>query len=124
MDLKDARYVFRSKWVDLDIACSIFKNRKAILERSASESVDYQSIDQYGDQAMDQQELSLELNGASTTSDRLTVIIAGAFGSPRHGSPSRRIATRRRAAPSPARSTTGSPTSSVYFHAPSSESRL
>ncbi|TPJ97424.1 hypothetical protein FJ872_32110 [Mesorhizobium sp. B2-5-9] len=72
MDLKDARYVFRSKWVDLDIACSIFKNRKAILERSASESVDYQSIDQYGDEAMDQQELSLELNGASTTSDRLT----------------------------------------------------
>lgn len=72
MDLKDARYVFRSKWVDLDIACAIFKNRRSMLERSASESVDYQQMDQYGDEAMDQLELSLDSRGTSTTTDRLT----------------------------------------------------
>ncbi|QND60372.1 hypothetical protein [Mesorhizobium huakuii] len=72
MDLKDGRYIFRSKWVDLDIACAIFKKRRALLERSASDSVDYQQLDLYGDEAMDQLEMSLEQRGNSTTSDRLT----------------------------------------------------
>lgn len=40
MDLSDARYVFRSKWVDLDIAISWFPDRQAQLEASASTNLD------------------------------------------------------------------------------------
>ncbi|EHK57643.1 hypothetical protein [Allomesorhizobium alhagi] len=71
LDLKDARYVIRSKWADLDVACAIFKKRKGLLERSAADNDDYHHLDYYGDQAMDEQELSLEQAGQSRTSDRI-----------------------------------------------------
>ncbi len=34
-DLSDARYVFRWKWVDLDVAEAMFPKRKAVIQRSA-----------------------------------------------------------------------------------------
>lgn len=71
LDLSDARYVMRTKWVDLDIACSIFPRRKALLERSASDSVDLVSLDAYGDDAMDSQELETERVGYSSSGDRV-----------------------------------------------------
>lgn len=73
MDLSDARYVIRSKWVDLDVACAMFKKRKTLLERSASDSTDFAILDQYGDEAMDQLENSLDgRTDGSTTSERIT----------------------------------------------------
>lgn len=72
LDLSDARYVFRSKWVDLDVACAIFKKRKALLDRAAADSDDFIALDQYGDEAMDAHELALDMHGQSTTSDRIT----------------------------------------------------
>ncbi|MRX32816.1 portal protein [Aminobacter sp. MDW-2] len=72
LDLSDARYVFRSKWADLDIAQALFRNRKALLERSAADSDAYSQLDQYGDDAMDDVENAIQNNGQSTTSARIT----------------------------------------------------
>lgn len=72
LDLKDARYVIRTKWLDLDIASAIFPKRKGLLRRSAAESNDFAMLDQYGDPAMDSQELELDRAGGSSTSDRVT----------------------------------------------------
>ena len=57
-DLSDCRYIFRSKWVDLDIAEAIFDDRVGILRASAAGTRSY-GLDTYGDEAMDSQEDSL-----------------------------------------------------------------
>lgn len=57
MDLSDGRYIFRTKWVDVDIAKSMFPNRAAVIERSASTSFDLmRSLDGAGDEQMDHAE--------------------------------------------------------------------
>lgn len=63
LDLSDARYVFRSKWVDYDIAAAIFPERKHVLWNSTSESWHYGSQDMYGDEAMDDPEIERDING-------------------------------------------------------------
>jgi hypothetical protein len=56
-DLSDARYIFRSKWVDLDIAVAWFPKRKGFLMRAAQHSDRWGGWDyEYGDQAMDSME--------------------------------------------------------------------
>jgi hypothetical protein len=72
LSLDDARYIFRTKWVDLDVACAYFPKRKRILEQAASDSDNFQFLDTYGDDFMDSQELALEQAGESKTSDRIT----------------------------------------------------
>lgn len=63
MDLKDARYVIRSKWIDEDIAITMFPDRADIIKRSAVENTfDAGNDHEYGDQAMDSQEETLEDN--------------------------------------------------------------
>lgn len=57
-DLSDCRYIFRTKWVDLDIAEAIFPDRKGILQASADGNHSY-GLDTGGDEAMDSQEDSL-----------------------------------------------------------------
>ena len=52
-DLADARYVIRSKWLDLDIAISMFPKRAAVLKRAASSGINFSSMDSYGDYPMD-----------------------------------------------------------------------
>jgi hypothetical protein len=54
MDLSDGRYLFRTKWVDVDIAKTIFPERKAVIDRSASTALTYTaSLDGAGDEQMD-----------------------------------------------------------------------
>lgn len=54
MDLSDGRYIFRTKWTDVDIAKAMFPNRAAVIERSASTSFDLmRSLDGAGDEQMD-----------------------------------------------------------------------
>lgn len=72
MDLSDGRFIFRSKWVDLDIGLAMFPKRKHLLEKSAAYDNEFIGLDQYGDEAMDQQEFELERNGQSTRSDNVT----------------------------------------------------
>lgn len=60
LDLSDGRYQFRTKWTDMDIAKSMFPDRKAILDLAASTSFDLmRSLDGDGDDAMDSAEQSM-----------------------------------------------------------------
>lgn len=56
LDLEDARYIGRSKWIDLDVACAIFPKRKGLLNRSVDDSETFYTFDAYGDEVMDQHE--------------------------------------------------------------------
>lgn len=71
-DLQDGRYMFRSKWIDLDVMQAIFPKRAGLLDRSADAANDFLSLDLYGDEVMDQQEIALENTGPSRTSDQVT----------------------------------------------------
>lgn len=57
-DLSDGRYIFRSKWLDLDVAMAMFKGRRALLERSCETPWQGFGIDAYGDVPMDSVENS------------------------------------------------------------------
>ena len=72
LDLSDARYVFRSKWVDFDIAKAMFPKREYIVEAATQDSDDFIALDQHGDEAMDSVEAHLDQAGQSTTSDRIS----------------------------------------------------
>lgn len=65
LDLTDARYVFRTKWVDVDVAQAIFPKRANLIEMSADDGNDYRALDAYGDEPMDSTEMEIEGSGAS-----------------------------------------------------------
>lgn len=54
-DMNDARYMFRTKWVDGDIACSMFPKRQGAIEFAMKKRLSFgiSDIDYHGDQAMD-----------------------------------------------------------------------
>lgn len=60
-DLSDARYMFRTKWVDLDVALAMFPERAGLL-RSAAGDIDRFGLDRMGDDAMDSNEMAMEQN--------------------------------------------------------------
>lgn len=68
LDVEDGRYIFRSKWVDLDVAIAMFKDREDVLRQAAMSSDDFMQMDEYGDAPMDSQENALDQTGASTSS--------------------------------------------------------
>ncbi|HWL29587.1 MAG TPA: hypothetical protein VNQ97_11840 [Burkholderiaceae bacterium] len=69
MDLSDARYIFRAKWVDLDIAQAMFPERKAILNECAVQSDNRLLMDdEHGDEPMDSMEVEREYSGSATIS--------------------------------------------------------
>jgi hypothetical protein len=73
LDLEDARYIFRSKWVDIDVACAIFPKRKALLRRSVDDADNFTMTDAYGDEVMDQHEAESQGRGDSGhVSDHVT----------------------------------------------------
>lgn len=74
LSLQDARYIFRSKWLDLDVACAIFPKRKALLRRSVDDANAIATIDGYGDEAMDGPEQENQGKGLNTsyTSEHVT----------------------------------------------------
>lgn len=63
LDLADARYLFRSKWVDLDIALALFPKRSAVLEKAVSDGDATFMVGEYGDEAMDSAEFANETSG-------------------------------------------------------------
>lgn len=71
LDLSDARYLFRSKWVDLDLLSALFPKRRSLLERSVDASDEFVVGDQFGDEAMDSAEIEMERGGNATTTDRI-----------------------------------------------------
>ena len=58
-DLLDARYIFRTKWLDIDVASNIWKSRQGIIAQASHKSSSgLVSLDSFGDEPMDSQELS------------------------------------------------------------------
>lgn len=43
MDLSDARYIFRTRWVDDDVALAMYPDREAVLRRSVEQDREYSS---------------------------------------------------------------------------------
>ncbi len=61
-DLSDGRYMFRTKWTDLDVAKKMFPERAAVLEQAANTSLDLmRSLDGAGDEPMDEAEERMTL---------------------------------------------------------------
>lgn len=68
LDLSDARYMFRSKWVDLDFSQAMFPQRRLMLAESAQEALRFGVSDiENGDDPMDSAEQARETVGFSTT---------------------------------------------------------
>lgn len=65
LDMTDARFQCRSKWIDMDIATAIFPKRRSLLERSAEKAEDFLDMDMFGDEAMDQLETEYQQDSAS-----------------------------------------------------------
>jgi hypothetical protein len=83
MDLQDARYIYRVKWVDLDVAQALFPGRKGLLERSSRDGERFvSSTGEYGDDVMDATEIDMERTGSSSrlpnrfTRERVRIIEA------------------------------------------------
>lgn len=81
LDLSDARYLFRSRWVDLDVALALFPDSKHELTRCAEEGDRYRTDGdlRYGDEAMDAHEDALDedaigLDASDHTRQRVRLI--------------------------------------------------
>ena len=59
LDLSDARYVFRTKWIDFDVGAAMFPNRLAQLREACRDSGEIGTDWMNGDEAMDSLEDSL-----------------------------------------------------------------
>lgn len=70
LDLSDGRYIFRQKWLDLDVAEALFPKRRSVLRLAASR--DYIGLDQYGDEAADQLEAALEPPGTTRANEAVS----------------------------------------------------
>ena len=68
-DLSDARYIFRTRWVDVDIAADLFPEHQAIIKTSAIGSGDFVGgSNDYGDEWMDSlEEQQIEVGGERNT---------------------------------------------------------
>lgn len=61
MDLSDSRYLFRSRWIDVDVAKTFFPGREAAIDSAAVEGEQFGSFDGTdGDEAMDYAEYHRE----------------------------------------------------------------
>lgn len=70
MDNSDARYLFRSKWADVDIAGTIFPDRKDVLRRAVADNVSlFKSLDHEGDEHMDEMEALYDVAAVSRIAD-------------------------------------------------------
>ncbi|WP_420857391.1 hypothetical protein [Marivivens marinus] len=66
-DLSDARYLFRVRWTDVDTACALFPDRKAMIMASAQDTFDYFSGLGGGlDDPMDEKEEQLDDAGLTS----------------------------------------------------------
>ncbi|MBI1202618.1 MAG: hypothetical protein GC182_08925 [Rhodopseudomonas sp.] len=70
LDLSDARFISRSKWVDADIISAMFPERASLIEESVEEAGTYASgLEADGDEAMDSHEVSSQQHLGSATGD-------------------------------------------------------
>lgn len=70
-DLSDARYIFRTKWADVDVTKAWFPKRQWLIDKSAADADAGYFLDDHGDEPMDQAEIETQRGGESTRSDRV-----------------------------------------------------
>lgn len=64
LDMQDCRYLFRVKWVDLDVAIAMWPDREAALIEAATDGYEtWGADDEDGDDAMDSNEYERAVNG-------------------------------------------------------------
>lgn len=66
-DLSDARYVCRSKWLDLDVATALWPQRAAMIRLSTEQSMMGRGISDAGDEHMDSIEDDTRISGFVTS---------------------------------------------------------
>ncbi|WP_373078590.1 hypothetical protein [Zhongshania sp.] len=66
MDLSDARYLFRSRWVDVDIAKALAPEKDNLIDLSAVDGLVIGRSEQFSDEAMDSWEYDNERYGVSS----------------------------------------------------------
>lgn len=70
LDLGDARFLFRTKWLDTDVLHAMFPDRKGVIESAISRHYEWGPVlDQHGDSAMDAQEALSEMGGRLSNVD-------------------------------------------------------
>lgn len=69
LDLSDARFIARHKWLDTDIAMGIRKSRGAVVKRASS--VDRDGVYELGDEHMDSSEDLYDLIGSSSKGEHM-----------------------------------------------------
>ena len=67
IDLKDCRYIYRVKWVDLDVAKAFFPDRAGLLEESVTDNPYGDLFD--GDEAMDAAENERQTSGIQSVDE-------------------------------------------------------
>ncbi|CAM8654912.1 hypothetical protein [Sphingobium cupriresistens] len=76
-DLSDARYVFRTKWLDYDVGASMFPDRRTHIQEACREAGAFGTDWMYGDEAMDSLEDAVaegSLDNLATSRDRFRAI--------------------------------------------------
>lgn len=68
-DLSDARYIFRTKWVDLDIAVAMFKDREDVINQAIDSTDQFVDLSYFGDEPMDIREIELDRVNVSRRAD-------------------------------------------------------
>lgn len=81
-DISDGRYVFRVKWVDIDVAATWFPDRKDLISRCAVDGYDYSNASDDTDDAMESSEaaaMDYAISGSVTTRKRRRVRVIEAW---------------------------------------------
>lgn len=76
-DLSDARYIFRSKWIDYDVGVAMFPTRTTHIQEACRDAGSFGTDWEHGDDAMDALEDSLEdgtIDHMATSRDRFRAI--------------------------------------------------
>ncbi|WWT39851.1 hypothetical protein [Microcystis phage Mwe-JY25] len=60
LDHDTGRYVFRSKWLDVDVAAALFTKRQSVIEQAKEQADEWRGLSAYGDEAMDNPEFALD----------------------------------------------------------------
>lgn len=87
MDISDGRYIFRTKWADVDIAAAMFPTRKHIVELSATDLPFLGAWTEDGDEVMDRPETErtegfLHTNSASGYTRKRVKLVEGWYRAP------------------------------------------
>lgn len=73
MDLEDARYLFRTKWVDADMAMQLFPDRSNVIRKAVANNISmFRSLDHQSDEHMDAQEELYDLSVVSELASRFS----------------------------------------------------